>query len=191
MTTRITGGTLRGRILATPRGDGVRPTTSRVRESIFSILGHQLGGLSVLDLCAGAGTLGIEAASRGARSVVFVENDRGHAQSLRKNLELLDGLAEHQVIQADAAGAARILLRQGARFDLVFLDPPYASDVAERTLTSLGAAAPELLNDDARIAVETDVATELPESFGAHLARSDRRTWGRTSLMLYTKQEAS
>jgi 16S rRNA (guanine(966)-N(2))-methyltransferase RsmD len=185
MTTRITGGTLRGRSLTIPKGEGVRPTASRVREAVFSILGPQMGGLSVLDLCAGAGTLGIEAASRGAASVVFVENDREHVRALRKNLALLDGLAEHQVLQTDVVGAPDLLAGQGARFDLVFLDPPYASDLAERTLVSLGNAA-EILAEGATLAVETAAGTTLPDRVGGWTC-SDRRRWGRTSITLYTK----
>ncbi|MCP4867555.1 MAG: 16S rRNA (guanine(966)-N(2))-methyltransferase RsmD [Proteobacteria bacterium] len=188
MATKITGGTLRGRKLQTPAGARVRPTTSRVRESLFSILGHHLGGITVLDLCAGAGTLGIEAASRGASRVVFVEQDRRHAETLRANAALLEGLAEHHVIQADATRVTRILLRDGDRFDLVFLDPPYATDVAERTLTALGESADQLLADDATIAVETDRASVLPDRLGADWTPSDVRTWGRTKLTLYTKE---
>ncbi len=188
MTTRITGGALRGRRLQTPKGEGVRPTSSRVRESIFSILGHDLGGLRVLDLCAGAGTLGIEAASRGARSVVFVEQSRAHARVLQKNVALLDGLAEHRVLQADAARAPQLLAGEGA-FDLVFVDAPYAGDVAGRVVAALGAADDALLDADVTVAVETDASAELPDPAGAlHVA--DRRTWGRTSLTLYRKGAA-
>lgn len=188
MTTKITGGSLRGRKLLTPSGGRVRPTASRVRESLFSILGQHLGGLTVLDLCAGAGTLGIEAASRGATRVVFVEQDRAHAQLLRTNAELLEGLAEHHVIQSDVTRVTRILERDGERFDLVFLDPPYASDVASRALTALGASAGALLNDDATIAVETEPDSQLPPRLGADWIVSDTRTWGRTKLTLYTKE---
>lgn len=122
--TRIIGGTAKGRKLATPPGDGTRPTTDRVREALFSALESQVGslhGLRVLDLYAGSGAVGLEAASRGAVAVTAVESDRRTAALVTENARAV-GLAVEvvaQPVERFLAGAPR------APYDVVFLDPPY------------------------------------------------------------------
>jgi len=181
MTLRVTGGSLKGRKLVAPRDDAVRPTSSRVRESLFSILGGAVDG-DVLDLYAGAGTLGIEAASRGARRVVFVESDPAHVALLRRNAELLAGVAEADILRMDARRAPRRLLGRGERFDVVFLDPPYSRGLALETLQALGTH--EVLGDDAVVVVESSSADTLPADVGA-LHRDDERRYGGTTLSFY------
>jgi 16S rRNA (guanine(966)-N(2))-methyltransferase RsmD len=181
MTLRVMGGTLKGRKLTAPRGDGVRPTSSKVRESLFSILGHRLDGLAALDLYAGAGTLGIEAASRGARRVVFVEADSGHIRALRRNVVLLDGVAEADVLRMDARRAPK---RLREAFDVVFLDPPYSKGLAQETLEGLAEAADTILSEGAVVVVESSVEDALPESVGT-LRRDDERRYGGTTLSFY------
>ncbi len=127
--TRIIAGTARGRRLAVPSG-GARPTTDRVRESMFASLDHMLGGFvgaRVLDLFAGSGALGLEAASRGAAAVVLVERDRPSAAVARTNAETL-GLPGVRVV---AASVAAHLAGQPEPFDLVLADPPYAMPAPE------------------------------------------------------------
>jgi 16S rRNA (guanine966-N2)-methyltransferase len=135
---RIVAGSLRGRRIDVPEGEGVRPTGDRVRESVFNAL-ESLGavrGATVLDAFAGSGALGIEALSRGAASATFAEVDPGARAVVTANLEAL-GLAERARVVAGSATAA---LRAGGPFDLVLLDPPYAfegwsellEDVADR-----------------------------------------------------------
>jgi 16S rRNA (guanine966-N2)-methyltransferase len=186
MTLRLTGGVLRSRKLRPPRGDGVRPTTSKVREALFSILGQNTDGWRVLDLFAGAGTLGLEAASRGAVDVVFVERDRTVVRLLESNAELLDGLATHRILGMDALRAIDRLAGESGSFDLVLLDPPYRTDLARRALERLGAA-PGLLSDGCRIVVESDAGQELPDTLGDLATTVDRRTYGQTALTLYTR----
>ncbi|MCB9779126.1 MAG: RsmD family RNA methyltransferase [Alphaproteobacteria bacterium] len=123
MSVRLTGGRLRGRVLPVPPVKGVRPTSARVREALFSILGQDLRGCSVLDAFAGAGLLGIEAASRGAGPVVLADRDRRVVAHLRRAVIEL-GLDDVDVRQV----AAEQLLASGAVWDLVLLDPPYADD---------------------------------------------------------------
>lgn len=121
---RITGGIARGRRLRVPRGQAVRPTAGRVRESLFAILGPRLVGARVLDLFAGSGALGIEALSRGAARATFVERNARHARQIRENLARL-GLADRAaVVVAEAADALRRRLGP-ERFDVVLCDPPY------------------------------------------------------------------
>jgi 16S rRNA (guanine966-N2)-methyltransferase len=124
---RIVAGEARGRRLAVPRGRAVRPTPDRVREALFSILGDRCVDACVADLCAGTGALGLEALSRGARSVLFVEEDPAVAEVLRENVARV-ALPGAEVVVRDARAALAALARQGApAFDLVLADPPFAA----------------------------------------------------------------
>ncbi len=181
MALRVTGGGLKGRKLAAPRDDAVRPTSSRVRESLFSILGGA-SDADVLDLFAGAGTLGIEAASRGARRVVFVEENPAHVKLLRRNVALLEGVAESDILRMDARRAPARLNRRGERFDLVFLDPPYRRGLALQTLEALGEG--EVLGDEGVVVVESATGDPLPADVGP-LRRDDERRYGSTTLSFY------
>ncbi len=178
---RVIAGRLGGRRLVAPRGAATRPTTDRVREALFSILGD-LQGQSVLDLYAGTGALGIEALSRGAARAVFVESARPALAALRQNLAAL-GLDD--VAEVVAAPVARALPALGARrppFDLVLVDPPYA-DAAEalalvaRHLRLEGAPA------HARIVLEHASRDRIPCPPG--LAAAGTRTYGDTAISLY------
>lgn len=131
---RVIAGRAKGRRIAAPRGRRTRPTPDRVRESLFSILGPLIAGARVLDLFAGTGALGIEALSRGAQSAVFVEQHKGTAALLRDNLAVL-GEANAQVL---VQPVERALPQLGpAQFNLVFLDPPYHTDLLAPTLAQL------------------------------------------------------
>lgn len=141
MSVRVIGGTARGRRLRAPRGDGVRPTADRVREAIFDVLEH-LGlveGAAVVDLFAGSGALGIEALSRGATSVTFVESDRGAVAAINWNLETT-GLASvwTRIVRADALAWCA---QAAERFDVALVDPPYAFDRWRELLERLPARA--------------------------------------------------
>lgn len=162
----------------------MRPTAGRVREALFSILGQDRTGDRVLDLFAGAGSLGIEAASRGATRVVFVEQSRAHARVLTANVEMLQGLAEVVVQTTDARRAVRGLAAAGERFDLVLLDPPYGRGLATEALAQLQAVAEQLLSPDAVVVVETDGRDPLPEHVGA-LVRTGPKRYGDTEIWLY------
>ena len=138
---RIIGGQWRGRRIRFRAHDGLRPTPDRVRETLFNWLGQQLGGVRCLDLFAGAGALGLEALSRGAATVTFVENHPGAVQALKANLQLL-GAEGARVLRMDALE----FLRSAAgheQFDLVFLDPPFAAGLHEQALNRMaGVLAP-------------------------------------------------
>lgn len=130
---RIVGGQWRSRLIAVPKLPGLRPTPDRVRETLFNWLGQDLDGLRCLDLFAGTGVLGFEAASRGAAEVVLVERDPRAAAALRETAHALQA-TQVEVLRADAVEFARSTTR---RFDLVFLDPPYHKDLLERIEPSL------------------------------------------------------
>jgi 16S rRNA (guanine966-N2)-methyltransferase len=159
---RVVAGRFGGRRLAAPPGRDTRPTSDRVREALFSMLGP-LDGARALDLFAGSGALGIEALSRGAASVLLVERDPRAVAVIRANLAAL-GLAEPQA--RVAAGTARAALRnasaRGDTYDLIFLDPPYAS--AAELGRELSTALDPLLAVGARIVTESDrrAPLELP-----------------------------
>ncbi|MFC4160931.1 16S rRNA (guanine(966)-N(2))-methyltransferase RsmD [Chitinimonas lacunae] len=130
---RIIAGEFRRRLLSFPDGEGLRPTPDRVRETLFNWLGQELHGLECLDLFAGSGALAFEAASRGARRVVAVENNRQAIAALQENRRLLDAR------QIDIVGrdALSFLASDRQQFDLIFLDPPFASDLAARVLPQM------------------------------------------------------
>src|SRR6266513_3379816 len=123
--TRVTAGTSRGRLLKTPPGRSVRPTTSLVREALFNIIGDSIRGARVLDLFAGAGTLGLEALSRGAASATFVECDRACANIVAENLAATGFAQQGDVVSADAIGWLKARAGDLATYNLLLLDPPY------------------------------------------------------------------
>ena len=182
---RVTGGMLRGRRITAPRGDATRPTSERVREALFSILGPPPDEAQVLDLFCGAGTLAIEALSRGIHSAVLVDSGRPALRAVRTNLAGLDLTDRAEVIGSAVPAALRALARRAEppSFYWVFVDPPYASDLAERTLASLGTG--ELLAAGARVVVEHDKRRAPPDEAG-RLLRTDRRRYGDTELSLYS-----
>ena len=173
---RVTGGTLGGRRLRAPRG-GVRPSADRVREATFARLGD-LAGAAVLDLYAGSGVLGVEAISRGAASVVFVERAPGSLSVLRANVELLGLGPVARIERGDAPRTVRRLGRSGQRFDLVLLDPPYAGDELGRALEALVASG--VLARGAMVVVESGRHHPVPEVAG--LAPLDERRYGDTVI---------
>ena len=124
---RVIGGTAGGRRLLMPRGRGTRPTSDRMREGLFSALGGDLSGRSFLDLFAGSGAVGLEAASRGAMPVVLVERDPAALRALRSNVDTLDLPS----VEVRAQPVGSFLAGEPSAYDVVFLDPPYADSVDE------------------------------------------------------------
>ena len=158
-----------------PPGRGVRPTTDRVREAVFARL-RGLDGARVLDLYAGTGALGIEALSRGAAEAVFVEKARPSLDALQRNVATLGLTARARILRRDAVAAITLLGRAGERFDLIFVDPPYASGEAERALRALPAAG--LLAPGGALVVERSRRHDLPDVEG--LVLLDERRYGDT-----------
>ncbi len=182
---RIITGKARGARLKTPKGLLTRPTSDRVKESLFSILGARVVGRRVLDLFAGTGSLGLEALSRGAASAVFV--DRATENVLRENAEhtRLDEAA--RILRGDVFSALARLATEGAAFDLVFCDPPYHKGLWERTLAVLDAS-PMLLEGALVIVESGEDEKEFPPLLGLSLVREER--YGHTTrLRIFEKRE--
>ena len=139
---RIIGGELRGRRLAVPLRPGLRPTPDRVRETLFNWLGQRLDGLACLDLFAGSGALGFEAASRGAARVVMVEDDRATFAALERHRELLRA-PQVELVFGDALGYLDAQPAGRARFDVVFLDPPFRQNALGPALERLASRVAE------------------------------------------------
>ncbi|MGA8090019.1 MAG: 16S rRNA (guanine(966)-N(2))-methyltransferase RsmD [Terracidiphilus sp.] len=166
---RVIAGTLRRRMLEAPAGLGTRPTSDRLRETLFNVLAPRMEGARFLDLYAGSGAVGIEAASRGAANVVLVERAEPALKVLGANLEKL-GLRGGVRVEAVSAGAfLRRVRPEGSllRFDVVFLDPPY--EAAEEYATAmglLGGAAVSLLGEDAVVIAEHRRKQKLEDGYG-------------------------
>ncbi len=146
---RIIGGQWRRRVLRFPESEGLRPTPDRVRETLFNWLGQTLDGQHCLDLFAGSGALGFEAASRGAARVVMVEMTPRVLASLNDNAELLKATAQVEIRRMDAL---QYLSSTQAKFDLIFLDPPYHKGWIPRLAPFL----PKVLNENAAVYVEAE-----------------------------------
>ncbi|ULO22584.1 16S rRNA (guanine(966)-N(2))-methyltransferase RsmD [Methylocystis sp. SB2] len=178
---RIVGGALRGRALSGPRSQAIRPTSERLRESVFDILAHRFGdpvsGANVVDLFAGAGALGLEAVSRGAARALFVDDGAEARALLRANIEALGLGGVTRIFRRDATklGAAPA----GETFSLAFLDPPYGKDLATQALIALvdgGWLAP-----DAIVVVEESAKAQI--NLPPNLLREDERRYGDTQFV--------
>ncbi len=134
---RIIGGEFKGRKLSVTRGRLIRPTSDRVREAIFDILGPAWTFPRVLDLFAGTGSLGIEALSRGAEEAVFVEQGKGALTVLKENLKALGLQSKSWVLSVPAKKGIAVLGERGEVFDLIFMDPPYGRDVVGKTIEEI------------------------------------------------------
>lgn len=176
---RVVAGSLGGRRLKAPGGEATRPTSDRVREALFAILGP-LGGERVLDLFAGSGALGIEALSRGAARVVFVERARPALAVLRQNLAALDLGPDVAEVRAVSARTALRNARAAAEtYDLVFLDPPYR--LAAGLGSELSQGLEGLLAPDARVVTESDRRDPLE----LHFPRTHERRYGDTLIRIH------
>lgn len=186
---RVIAGTCRGMKLKAPLGNMTRPTSDRVKESLFNIIASktEFDRVCVLDICAGTGSLGIEALSRGAASCSFIEQDRKAIDVLEKNLAVTGLSAKSEVVAMETLKALRVLAGRRRQYALVFFDPPYDSALYETVPEQLCSL--ELLLAESLFIAECSVRNPLPESFG-RLIKSDRRVYGDTALELFTLEDA-
>ena len=174
---RVIAGAYGGRRLQAPPGRGTRPTSDRVREALFSILGARVERATVLDLFAGSGALGLEALSRGAASATFVDSAPAALRALRANLEALG--AEGEVVRADALRWLSAARDEARQYSLVFLDPPYQR--AGELGAALSVALPGVLAPDALAVTESDRRAPLELTIPA----IDERRYGDTLIRLH------
>jgi 16S rRNA (guanine966-N2)-methyltransferase len=174
---RVIAGSRKGHTLVAPRGRDTRPTSDRVRENIFNLVGP-VDGARVLDLFAGSGALGIEALSRGASSAVFVEHDQDAVRAIERNLDRLR-LTGARVVRSDVVRTIAQEATAGAKYDLVLVDPPYGmlTEIQPRLARHL----PPLLAADGLLVFETDARTE-PE---LPLTVRTSRKYGQTRVTLF------
>jgi 16S rRNA (guanine966-N2)-methyltransferase len=179
---RIVGGSLRGRALEAPASRSIRPTSDRLRESLFDILAHAHGdpvsGAVVADLFAGTGALGLEALSRGAARAIFIDDGAEARALLRANIETLGLGGVTRVLRRDAAKLG--LAPPGETFSLVFLDPPYGKGLASRALASLAAGG--WLAPGALIVIEEAADADIDQPKG--MTRAETRRYGGTQFII-------
>lgn len=182
---RVIAGKYRSRLLSAPPGHHTRPTSDRLRETLFNVLAPRIEGAVFLDLYAGSGAVGIEAISRGAQEAIFVEQAAPALKTIRANLSLLKIHSGYALESASAAAALKRLAGQGAQVDLVFLDPPYEkSEEYQLTLNLLGGESSPLLAPDAIVIAEHAKRYDLAEAYGAlHRYRTLRQ--GDAALSFY------
>lgn len=147
-----------------PKAAKVRPMQDRVKESIFNILGKGCIGAKVLDLFSGSGSLGIEALSRGAEEVIFIDSNRRCVETIRKNLKALNVVHNVRVIRSDAIKAIREFGKAGRSFDLIFLDPPYYSGMIEKALIEMNRYG--IINNFGVVVSHHFKKEKVPESVG-------------------------
>ncbi|MEG1612684.1 MAG: 16S rRNA (guanine(966)-N(2))-methyltransferase RsmD [Clostridia bacterium] len=175
---RIISGKYGGRKLFSPKGDDVRPTTDRVKEALFNILQFKVRNAVVLDLFSGSGALGIECVSRGAKEVIFSDNDRKSIELVNRNLSGIE--FNGQILQSDYL---RVISNSKAKFDIIFLDPPYNSGLAEKAILEILKC--DILSNDGIIVYEhvRKLAYTPPEG----LFLDDSRKYGDIQLDFIVK----
>jgi 16S rRNA (guanine966-N2)-methyltransferase len=183
---RVIAGSAKGRRLATMRTQALRPTADRVREALFNILGVHIDGAAILDLFAGSGAVGLEALSRGARLAWFVEVHQPACRLIEKNLRLCSLHERAKVWCGDVLNVLATLKLQGQMFDVIFLDPPYRSSLAEDALHQLGDG--RLLSGGGQAIAEHFFKHGLPERHG-RLGRARTARFGDVALSFYRVQD--
>ncbi|MBI3358019.1 MAG: 16S rRNA (guanine(966)-N(2))-methyltransferase RsmD [Nitrospirae bacterium] len=179
---RIIAGIMKGRKLLLPRGLHLRPTTDKVKEAIFNILSAEISGASFLDLFSGSGSIGIEAISRGAKRVVFVEKDKKHALLIRKNLSLFPSNNPIAIFE----GSAQDFLKTTKElFDLAYIDPPYEDNDLPSLLLTLGSS--DTIRPNGIAVIEHFYKREFHPSFGKLIFLRQVR-YGGTALSFYVKK---
>ncbi len=171
---RVIAGKVRRMTLVAPEGKDVRPTTDRIKETLFNILQNDIPGCSFLDLFSGSGAIGIEAISRGAEYVVLVDNSKEALRCIEYNLEHTRLSEEAEVLPMDVTQAVRNLDRRSKVFDIVFMDPPYEKGLELPALKALSESG--IITEDTMVIVETSLKTDTDsyEGYGFQLMRVKR-----------------
>jgi 16S rRNA (guanine966-N2)-methyltransferase len=179
---RVIAGTAKGRLLKAVPGTGTRPTTDKVKEAIFSMIGPYFEGGLGLDLFAGTGGLGIEALSRGMDRVIFIDMDKTSIQVVEDNLRTLGFIEQAEVYRNEAQRALKVLAKRGLKLDLVFLDPPYRMKQIDEIMQQMQQL--EMLQDQAVVLVEHEAGYAYADEIGQFQVRK-RSIYGETAITIY------
>lgn len=188
---RVISGTARGRTLKAVPGTTTRPTTDKVKEAIFSMIGPYFDGGVVLDLFAGTGGLGIEALSRGMDKAIFIDADRKAIDTIQANLQTVKLSEQAEVYRNDSIRALKKLATRPLKLDLVFLDPPYVMRNMDEVVDELQQV--NLVDDTTVIVIEHDASVTYPQHIGQFTC-TRRAEYGDTAISIYryaTSQEES
>ncbi|MDD3570268.1 MAG: 16S rRNA (guanine(966)-N(2))-methyltransferase RsmD [Lachnospiraceae bacterium] len=167
---RVISGKARGHKLAAPEGLDTRPTTDRIKETLFNIIAPDIYRCKFLDLFSGSGAIGIEALSRGADKVVFVDNGRKALETIEYNLNHTKLSDNAEIIRTEVLPAIKMLGSKNAKFDIIFMDPPYMAGLYKPTLMAILEA--NLLNKDGYVIAEYPAKVELPVAEGFKLVKT-------------------
>ena len=183
---RVISGKVRGIKLDTPKNDDVRPTTDRVKESLFNIINPYVIDSNVLDLFAGTGSLGIECLSRGALSATFVDVSKDSINIVKSNVKKARVENESTILNLDFKTAIDRLNVQNKKFDIIFMDPPYYKNMFIDALSNIDNS--DLLSEDGIIVVEHDTKDKFIDKIG-RLEKSKEKKYGNTTLTFYKLEE--
>ncbi|WZL74798.1 16S rRNA (guanine(966)-N(2))-methyltransferase RsmD [Clostridiaceae bacterium 35-E11] len=185
---RVIAGSLKGRRLKTPKGIETRPTTDRVKESIFSIIHAHIIDSIIIDLFSGTGNLGIEALSRGAEKVFFVDKNKNSIQLIKENIESMGLKSKSEILFCDALKAIKQLASLSHKFDIIFMDPPYSKGLILPCMEAINAE--DMLKEDGIILVEHDTKDTLPDNVGRLIKRKEKK-YGNTMISIYAEEASS
>lgn len=184
---RVISGSRKGHKLIAPKGNSVRPTEDRVKESLFNILSPIKKDSIILDLFAGSGGIGIEFLSRGSKKVYFVDKSTESIRAIKKNLEHTKFLDDAQVIKGDARSVIRQFEQGHPSFDYIYIDPPYAEvDLFHKTLQLISEKG--ILSNDGIVIVEHDKSMLLSKNYG-NMEMFDNRSYGSKEMTYYRARE--
>jgi 16S rRNA (guanine966-N2)-methyltransferase len=184
---RVIAGKARGKRLKAPPGDSTRPVTDMIKEALFNVWGERVRDAVFLDLFAGSGSMGIEALSRGARHVVFVDNSPAAIAAIKENLRNCDFDQGHDVYRNDVIRAVSILESHEKKFDIIYVDPPFTNQaIFDRVLNVLDQA--EILDQDGVMVIRTYKKKNLPMSLN-HLHKFRQNDYGESVLHYYRSNE--
>ncbi|MGL4797372.1 MAG: 16S rRNA (guanine(966)-N(2))-methyltransferase RsmD [Paraclostridium sp.] len=183
---RVISGKVRGLKLNAPKSDDVRPTTDRVKESLFNIINGYIIDSQILDLFAGTGSLGIECLSRGASKCVFVDASKSSIDIVKSNIKKARVDSESEVMNIDCKSAIDKLKARNEKFDVIFMDPPYYENLFVNSLEKISES--KLLKEDGIIVVEHDTKEKLPDCVG-ELIKQKSKKYGNTTLTFYVVED--
>lgn len=183
---RIVTGRAKGRAIKAPEGMNTRPTSDRVKESIFNIISTRMYDSNCLDVFAGTGNLGLEAISRGAKYCTFIEKDKNTYKILRENIETLKFEKDCVTYNQDAFNVLKLIEKKGEKYDIIFLDPPYSKGLIDKSIEEISTL--DILKGDGVIISEYDDKDIIPDKIGdIRVYRTEK--YGRTKVSFWSKED--